>query len=95
MKQADLDQNSGLSATTAIISNDITWIKGSLAEIKDMLKSIDGNFLSRVEFTPIHDSIIDYHRRVDEIQKTIFIWIGALMLLSVISPILLKIFFKI
>jgi cob(I)alamin adenosyltransferase len=82
------------SETTAIISNDITWVKKSLSGIELTLKEMNGEFVSRTEFNPIHDSITEYHKKVDDLQQFVWIGIGGVTVLSFIIPIVLKYFIK-
>jgi len=83
-----------VSEVVAVIGNDISWIKKSLTGIETSLESIKGSFVSKVEFDPIHENIIEYHKKVDDLQRTVYIWMGAIGIVTFLVPIVLKFFFK-
>ena len=80
--------------TTAVMSNDITWMKQSLSGIEQTLKEINGTFVTNEKFTEISKEVEDHEIRVRNVEHNTWIWAGGLAVLTVLVPLAIKIFIK-
>ena len=80
--------------TTAIMSNDLTWVKQSLVNIQNTLKDMIGMYITKPIFDANQLMTDDHEKRLRIVEQRIQLWAGGLLILSFAIPILTKIFFK-
>lgn len=83
------------NATTAI---NIQYIQRDIAEMKQNMKEMLENFVTKQEFDPIKTLAVEGRKesgeRIEKMEKTIAMWAGGILLLAFIIPFILKLVFK-
>jgi len=70
------------SETTAIISNDLSWMKKSLEGIEVTLKEMSGAFVSTTTFNDNQKMTEDHETRIRGIESNMLKWMGAVSVLT-------------
>jgi hypothetical protein len=80
--------------TTAVMSNDITWMKQSLSGIEQTLKEINGTFVTNERFAEVEKNVMDHEDRIRNVEHNTWIWAGGLAVLTILVPLVIKFFVK-
>ena len=84
------------SATAiAVVATDTSWMKKTLVSIEETLNEMSKQFVTAAQHAEVCKSIQDHEDRLRSLEQRTWIWVGALLILSFLIPIFLKIFFKI
>jgi flavorubredoxin len=78
--------------TTAIISNDIGWMKQSLSSIQQTLKEMTGVYITKPIFDENQKMTDDHEKRLRDMERKIQLWAGGLAIIAFGFPLLLKFF---
>jgi hypothetical protein len=71
----------------AVVSTNIEYIKGDIADIKQAIKELSGAYPTKAEFAALGLKVDDHERRTRTLEQNMWKWVG---IASVLSPLLLS-----
>jgi len=68
--------------TIALMGQDIGYIKNSILEIQNSIKSIDTNFVKKEDLKDVTTEISDHETRIRFMERYIWLAVGALTVIT-------------